>query len=126
MITEEQVRESLKKVPVPAVTRNIVGMNLVREVAISDNKVKVTLATTGLVADVQDWLKMQVKEIHYNDEFKSQFLKLPKSIHKKACKKEALFRENPFHPSLRLHKLKGKLDGLWSISIDMKHRIIFF
>jgi len=36
-----------------------------------------------------------------------------------------LFKENPFHLSLRLHKLKGKLEGLWSISIDMKHRIIF-
>jgi addiction module RelE/StbE family toxin len=68
---------------------------------------------------------MQIKEIHYNEQFEQQFLALPKSIQKKACKKETLFRENPFHPSLRLHKLKGKLDGLWSISIDMKYRIIF-
>ncbi len=68
---------------------------------------------------------MQVKEIHYNDEFKRQFLILPKGLQKKACKKEILFRENPFHPSLRLHKLKGKLQTLWSISVDMKHRIIF-
>lgn len=68
---------------------------------------------------------MRVKEIHYNDDFKGRFLNLPKSIQKKACKCEQLFRENPFHPSLRLHKLKGKLDGLWSISIDMKYRIIF-
>ena len=68
---------------------------------------------------------MQVKEIHYNDDFKEQFLSLPKLIQKKACKSEQFFRKNPFHPSLRLHKLKGKLDGLWSISIDMKYRIIF-
>jgi addiction module RelE/StbE family toxin len=68
---------------------------------------------------------MQVKEIHYNTQFEDQFLALPKIIQKKACKKEKLFRENPFHPSLRLHKLKGKLEGLWSISIDMKYRIIF-
>lgn len=68
---------------------------------------------------------MQIKEIHYNDEFAEQFANLPKIIQKKACKKELLFRENPFHPSLRLHKLKRKLDGLWSISVDMKHRIIF-
>jgi mRNA-degrading endonuclease YafQ of YafQ-DinJ toxin-antitoxin module len=68
---------------------------------------------------------MQVKEIHYNSQFEKQFLSLPKAIQKKACSKEKLFRENPFHPSLRLHKLKGKLDGLWSISIDMKNRIIF-
>ncbi|MBU1151757.1 type II toxin-antitoxin system RelE/ParE family toxin [Patescibacteria group bacterium] len=68
---------------------------------------------------------MQVKEIHYNKEFEQQFIALPKAIQKKACKCEELFRENPFHPSLRLHKLKGKLDGFWSISIDMKYRIIW-
>lgn len=68
---------------------------------------------------------MQIKEIHYNAQFEKQFLALTKAIQKKACKKELLFRKNPFHPSLRLHKLKGKLEGLWSISVDMKHRIIF-
>lgn len=68
---------------------------------------------------------MQIKEIHYNNQFEDQFLALPKTVQKKALKKEKLFRENPFHPSLRLHKLKGKLEGLWSISIDMKYRIIF-
>ncbi|KKQ72107.1 MAG: plasmid stabilization system protein [Candidatus Peregrinibacteria bacterium GW2011_GWC2_39_14] len=67
---------------------------------------------------------MQIKEIHYNNEFAKQFSNLPKNIQKKACEKEAVFRKNAFHPSLRLHKLKGKLDSLWSISIDMKHRII--
>jgi len=68
---------------------------------------------------------MQVNNIHYNEDFEKQFLMIPKNIQKKAIKKEILFRENPFHPSLRLHKLKGKLDGLWSISLDMKYKIIF-
>ncbi|MBI2634886.1 type II toxin-antitoxin system mRNA interferase toxin, RelE/StbE family [Candidatus Peregrinibacteria bacterium] len=68
---------------------------------------------------------MKINEIHYNEDFEEQFLNLPKNIQKKACKTEGLFRQNPFHPSLRLHKLKGKLDGLWSISPDMKYRIIF-
>jgi len=68
---------------------------------------------------------MQVNEIHYNDNFKGQFLALPKAIQKKAFKCEKIFRENPFHPSLRLHKLRGKLHGMWSLSIDMKYRIIF-
>ncbi|MEK9132444.1 MAG: type II toxin-antitoxin system RelE/ParE family toxin [Patescibacteria group bacterium] len=68
---------------------------------------------------------MLIKEIRYNDAFAKQFSGLPRIIQLKACKKEAIFRKNPFHPSLRLHKLKGKLDGLWSISIDMSYRIIF-
>lgn len=68
---------------------------------------------------------MKIAEIYYTDCFKKQFLALPVLVQKMACRKEKLFREDPFHPSLRLHKLKGKLDGSWSISIDMKHRIIF-
>ncbi|MBI5753523.1 type II toxin-antitoxin system RelE/ParE family toxin [Candidatus Peregrinibacteria bacterium] len=46
-------------------------------------------------------------------------------IKQKSLKAENLFRINPFYPSLRLHKLKGKLDGAWSISVDNKYRIIF-
>lgn len=68
---------------------------------------------------------MQVKAIHYNKDFETQFLAIPQIIQRKACKAEKLFRDNPFHPSIRLHKLKGKLNGLWSISIDRKYRIIF-
>lgn len=30
---------------------------------------------------------------------------------------------NPFHPSLRLHPLRGKLKGLYSISITMSYRL---
>jgi len=62
MITEEQVQESLEIVLVPAVKRSIVGMNLVREVTISDKKVNVTLASTGLIPGAQDWIKTKAKE----------------------------------------------------------------
>lgn len=68
---------------------------------------------------------MKVQSIHVTDDFHKQFLKIPRIIQIKASKAEKLFRENPFHPSLRLHKLRGKLDGLWSISLDRKYRIIF-
>jgi len=68
---------------------------------------------------------MQVKAIHYNQDFQAQFQDLHLDVQKKAVKAEKLFRANPFHPSLRLHKLQGKLFGLWSISIDRKNRIIF-
>jgi len=68
---------------------------------------------------------MEVNSIYYNSDFERQFVKLPKNIQQKAVKSEVLFRANPFHSSLRLHKLKGKLVGLWSISIDRKYRIIF-
>jgi toxin HigB-1 len=33
---------------------------------------------------------------------------------------------NPFHPSLRLHKLQGRLSDLHSASINMAYRISIF
>ena len=34
-----------------------------------------------------------------------------------------LLESNPSHPSLRLHKLSGKLSGLYSVSININYRI---
>ena len=31
---------------------------------------------------------------------------------------------NPYHPSLRLHKLHGKLSELYSVSINISYRLI--
>jgi Mrp family chromosome partitioning ATPase len=62
MITEEQVKESLETVLVPAVKRSIVGTNLVGEVTNSDKKVNVTLASTGLIPGAQDWIRTKAKE----------------------------------------------------------------
>ena len=36
-----------------------------------------------------------------------------------------LLELNPLHPSLRLHKLSGKLEDLYSVSINMSYRITF-
>jgi hydrogenase maturation protease len=60
--TEEQVIKSLETVPVPAAKRSIVGLNLVREVTISDGKVNITLASTGLIPGAQDWIKAKARE----------------------------------------------------------------
>ena len=61
----------------------------------------------------------------YSTKFVKQLKKLPTGIVTLAIEKETIFKENTFHPSLRLHALKGKLDGLWSISISGSYRIIF-
>jgi mRNA-degrading endonuclease YafQ of YafQ-DinJ toxin-antitoxin module len=34
-----------------------------------------------------------------------------------------LMEINPFHPSLRLHPLQGKLKGIYSISITLSYRL---
>lgn len=68
---------------------------------------------------------MRVEKIEYSKDFIEQYKKLPEITQRKAIKSEKLFRENPFHPSLRLHRLKGRLIGLWSISFSRQYRIIF-
>ena len=40
-------------------------------------------------------------------------------------KKIELFTVEPFHKSLRTHKLTGKLSSLWAFSIDYDTRLIF-
>ena len=63
--------------------------------------------------------------IRYAPSFRKEHKKLPDEIKKKTLKAIRFFQENPLHPSLRLHKLSGPLDGLWSISLDRRYRIIF-
>src|SRR4030042_1913334 len=62
MPTKEQVIESLASVLVPATKRSIVGMNLVRDITISDGRISVALASTGLVPGAQDWVRDRAKE----------------------------------------------------------------
>jgi hydrogenase maturation protease len=62
MTTKEQVIKSLQAVLVPAAKRSIVGLNLVREVAVSEDRVNITLASTGLIPGAQDWIKTKARE----------------------------------------------------------------
>jgi Mrp family chromosome partitioning ATPase len=62
MIDEEQVKQSLESVLVPAAKRSIAGLNMVREINISDGKVEITLASTGLIPGAQDWVKNKTIE----------------------------------------------------------------
>ena len=68
---------------------------------------------------------MIVKKIHYTSRFIRKLNKLPINIVKQAVTKENIFRQNPLHPSLRLHELHGKFKNKWSISITGNYRIIF-
>lgn len=62
MITEEQIRESLNEVLVPGVMRSVESLNLVREVTVADQRVRITLASAALGSGAQDWLKTKTKE----------------------------------------------------------------
>lgn len=42
-----------------------------------------------------------------------------------ALKREVIFRDDPFNPILKTHKLHGKFSYFWSFSITQKHRVMF-
>ena len=54
----------------------------------------------------------------------AKFIKQHPEVLVQYTKTLELLTVNPHHPSLRLHALKGKLNGLHSVSVNLKYRII--
>jgi proteic killer suppression protein len=52
-----------------------------------------------------------------------RFLRRHPEVMKQYGKTLALLEANPHHPSLRLHALAGKHEGLHSVSINLSYRI---
>jgi len=66
-----------------------------------------------------------ISTVNYSSFFKRRYKQLTdqqKSDFKQAIQ---LFIENPFHPKLKTHKLKGKWEGFWAFSINYSHRVLF-
>ncbi len=53
-----------------------------------------------------------------------KFLRKHPEIHNQYKKTLQLLELDPYHPSLRLHGLDGRLKGLSSASINMSYRIV--
>jgi len=58
-------------------------------------------------------------------EFVRRYGELPERIQQKSEKREKIFRENPFHPSLNTEKLEPRQKDIWSIRVDRRYRILF-
>jgi len=63
MLSEEKIQEELKQVIVPGVKRSVWDMNLIREVSISEEEIRINLASTGLVEAAQNWVEAKVKDL---------------------------------------------------------------
>lgn len=66
-------------------------------------------------------------QVILSDQFRkkaTKFLKRHRDLVPKYKKTLRLLEINPHHPSLRLHKLKGKFDEYYSVSLNMKYRIM--
>ena len=60
----------------------------------------------------ESYNRRAAKWIKKHPELKPQYLKTLQ-----------LLQADPFHPSLRLHPLQGRLEGLHSVSINLSYRI---
>ena len=68
-------------------------------------------------------------EISFSEGFKRSFKKRIKGnqiLEKKFKIKLELFKEDPFDKSLKTHKLSGKLQDLWSFSLEYDQRVLFY
>ncbi len=63
-------------------------------------------------------------QVFYTSTFVRHLKKLPPSLQEEVKEKIELFKKNPRHPSLKLHKLHGSMKGYFSFSVNYSYRII--
>ena len=68
---------------------------------------------------------MKPCQILYSHQFAQKIKKLPPKIQQLAIKKEAIFKQNITHPSLKTHKLSGQFSSFFAFSINHSYRILF-
>jgi hydrogenase maturation protease len=57
MPSEDEIQEALKEILVPGIARSLTGLNLIREIKVNSDRMKVTLASTGLNTDTQKYVQ---------------------------------------------------------------------
>lgn len=62
--------------------------------------------------------------LSFTDRFLKLYRNLPNDIRIRVDKQLRLLLDNPKHPSLRFHKMKGSKNQ-WEISVTMNYRIVF-
>ncbi len=61
----------------------------------------------------------------YMPKFKKQYKKLPKKFQQQFDESVHLFALDPINPKLRIHPLKGKFAGYWSMNVSGDLRALY-
>jgi len=64
-------------------------------------------------------------QVNLSPRFKRAYKKLPGNVKDDFDLKISLFMENPNNPSLKTHKLKGKIQGCLSFYLINGYRVLF-
>lgn len=68
-------------------------------------------------------------KVSFSSSFRRAFKKRMKGnaeLETRFWQKLEQFTINPFEQSLKTHKLSGKLNNLWSFSVDYDQRVLFY
>lgn len=63
--------------------------------------------------------------VAFTPSFLNQLSKLESDLREEVISKIELFKDKKNHKQLKTHKLKGRLAGRFSFSVDYKYRIVF-
>jgi addiction module RelE/StbE family toxin len=63
--------------------------------------------------------------IQYLPKFKKQYQKLPLKFQQQFDNRIRLFKSDPTNPTLRIHPLKGKFSGYWSMNVNGDIRALY-
>lgn len=64
-------------------------------------------------------------DIKFKPNFVRQFNRLEPALQEEVVEKVELFKKIKNHKQLKVHKLKGRLKGRFSFSVNYKTRIVF-
>ncbi|GFP23675.1 hypothetical protein HKBW3S44_00779 [Candidatus Hakubella thermalkaliphila] len=64
------------------------------------------------------------KRLDFSISFRRAYQQLPAEIQAKVDKQLRLFKNNPGHPSLKIHPIRGT-DGIWEAYVDIHYRFTF-
>jgi mRNA-degrading endonuclease YafQ of YafQ-DinJ toxin-antitoxin module len=70
-----------------------------------------------------------IVEVSFSSSFKRAFkkrIKVNVDLEARFWQKLEQFTVDPFDPSLKTHKLSGKLKEFWSFSVDYDERVLFY
>lgn len=63
--------------------------------------------------------------VSFSPQFKRHFKKLDPQLKEEVLEKIELFKDQKNHTQLKIHKLKGRLNGTYSFSVNYQTRILF-
>jgi Mrp family chromosome partitioning ATPase len=63
MVTKEQIEQALGEVLVPEVSRSVAQLNMIQGVGLAGDTVELSLASTALSQNAQEWVKTKAEEV---------------------------------------------------------------